>query len=80
MSFVVTGAKLLVIHSTMRWPVRLAGDSQLAFQSQTAGPDLENAKRGVPEQAGVQALRKPLAWFKGNAPAGGRSPSDTAEC
>ena len=45
-----------------------------------AGPDLVDAKRGVPEQAGVQALRKPLAWFKGNAPAGGRSPSDTAEC
>ena len=58
MSFVVTGAKLLVIHSTMRWPVRLAGDSQLAFQSQTAGPDLENAKRGVPEQAGVQGTRE----------------------
>ena len=36
-----------------------------------AGPDLGDAKRGVPEQIGVQGQRNPLVGCRGNAPAEG---------
>ena len=50
---------------------KIFGRRRLIHWSIVTGPDLGDAKRGVPEQAGAQGLRRPLIGCRDNDPVGG---------